>query len=661
MTTSPGRALKSVLRPGGTPAFLVLSVAVGVLVGLAASVLILALDLVAERLSDLRGGSPWEPLLFVPIGLLASWLVARRFAPEVIGDGVPDTIEALALHGGRIRTRTAPMKLLATTLTLGFGGSAGREGPMVQVGGSIGSSLGRHWGVGEDQIRSLVAAGAGAAIGASFNAPIAGMFFAIEVLLRNFAVRHVNSVVLASVAAAVTSRSIVGEERILRAFPFGLADPRELILYAVLGVVAVAAGHAFLRALDALEGLDIARLPAWGVPMIGGLLVGALALVDERVLGSGQDVVASLIRLNPLEDVWWVLLLLAAGKIVATSLTIGSRGSGGAFMPSLFIGAALGAGFARLVDPVWTVTVIQPGAFSVVGMAAVFAAVARAPLTAMLIVFEITGDYGLVLPLMLVASLATFLGDRLQADGVYTMALRRRGITLSRRSEIDLLDSISVAEAQSDDASVPATMLVRELVEYLAERRSHGVAVVEDDRLVGIVTITDIARRGLEGDSTVGQIMTANPVTVAASQPVSAALERMAALGVGRLPIVRDDEPDRLVGLFKREGAVRAYQLAMGRSTDEEAALQRLRVRTHPGADFFDLTVPAGSVADGKLIREVSWPSGCTVVSVRSGSGVVVPTGDTLLAAGDILTIYGTEQGHSRLVDRLRLEVEDPR
>ncbi|HDH03085.1 MAG TPA: chloride channel protein, partial [Actinobacteria bacterium] len=362
MSLSPIRALKSVLRPGGTPAFLVLSVAVGVLVGLAAAALILALDLVGEALSELRSGAPWEPLLFVPIGLLAAWLVAQRFAPEIIGDGVPDTIEALALHGGRIKTRTAPLKLLATTLTLGLGGSAGREGPMVQVGGSIGSSLARHWGVGEDQVRSLVAAGAGAAIGASFNAPIAGMLFAMEVLLRNFAVRHVNSVVLASVAAAVTSRSIVGEERILRAFPFGLSDPRELILYAVLGVLAVVAGAAFLWALDAIEGREFVRLPKWAVPVIGGLAVGGLAMIDDRVLGSGQEVVGSLVGFDPAGGAWWGLVLLAGGKIVATVLTIGSRGSGGAFMPSLFIGAALGAGFARLVAPIWSFTILQPGA-----------------------------------------------------------------------------------------------------------------------------------------------------------------------------------------------------------------------------------------------------------------------------------------------------------
>jgi len=653
MSALPIRALKSVLRPGGTPAFLVLSVAVGVLVGLAAAILILSLDLVGEALSELRGGAPWEPLLFVPVGLLAAWLVAKRFAPEVVGDGVPDTIEALALHGGRIRTRTAPLKLLATTLTLGLGGSAGREGPMVQVGGSIGSSLGRHWGVGEDQVRSLVAAGAGAAIGASFNAPIAGMLFAIEVLLRNFAVRHVNSVVLASVAAAVTSRSIVGEERILRAFPFGLSDPRELLLYAVLGVLAVVAGVAFLRALDAIEGRDLPGLPKWAVPVIGGLAVGGLAMIDDRFLGSGQEAVGSLVGFDPVGGAWWGLMLLAGGKIVATVLTIGSRGSGGAFMPSLFIGAALGAGFARLVSPIWSITVLQPGAFSVVGMAAVFAAVARAPLTAMLIVFEITGDYGLVLPLMLVASLATVLGERFQADGVYTMALRRRGIVLGAKSEIDLLDSITVSEAMSDESKVPATMLVSELVEFLDERRSHGVAVTSGDRLLGMVTITDIARRSREEDTTVDEIMTKNPITIAASQPVSAALERMAALGVGRLPIVHDDDPERLVGLFKREGAVRAYQLAMARNTGHEVARQRLAARTHPGAEFFDLAVPVGSPADGRLIRELSWPSGSTVVSVRRGSSVAVPTGDTELVAGDVLTIYGTEQGHMRLLERI--------
>lgn len=650
--------LKTILRPGGTPAFLVLSVAVGVLVGLAASVLIVAMDFLTDLLGGLHDRQVWSPLLTVPAGLVAAWLVARRYAPEVMGDGVPETIEGLAVHGGHIKTRTAPLKLLTTTLTLGLGGSAGREGPMVQVGGSIGSSVARHWGLGEDQVRSLVAAGAGAAIGASFNAPIAGMLFAIEVLLRNFAVRHVNSIVLASVSAAVTSRSLVGAEGILRAFPYGLTDPRELILYTGLGLLAVLAGFGFLRVLDFIEAIEVKKAPRWLIPVVAGLAVGAVGMLDPRLLGTGQEVVASLVRLDPVEDVWWILFLLAIGKALVTGLTIGGRGSGGAFMPSLFIGAALGAGFARLARSVWTISFIQPGAFAVVGMAAVFAAVARAPLTAMLIVFEITGDYGLVLPLMLVASLSTFLGDRLQADGIYTMALRRRGIILGRETEVDVLDSIAVGEVMVPGHGVAPTTTVEELQELLTASRSHGTAVAEDGRLVGMVTITDLARSATAGGGTVADIMTRSPVTVSASAPVSSALERMAALGIGRLPVVDDEDPGRLVGLFKRESVVRAYQLALGRTTDHAAARQRLKIRAHPGAEFFDVTIPAGSTADGCLIREISWPAGCTVVSIRSGSAVQVPTGDTAMAAGDQLTIYGTEAGHRRILERLGLGAE---
>lgn len=658
MTSTPRRVLWAALRPGGTPAFLLLSMAVGVVVGLAASALIVSIDQVEQTLAEVRDGAPWAPLLLVPFGLLAAWFIAEQFAPEVTGDGVPNTIEALALRGGRIKTRTAPFKLLATVFTLGFGGSAGREGPIVQVGGSIGSSIARHWGVGEDQIRSLVAAGAGAAIGASFNAPIAGMLFAIEVLLRNFAVRHVNSVVLASVAAAVTSRSLVGEERILRAFPFGLADPRELLPYAGLGVLAVVASYVFLRLLDSVESIEPRRMPGWVAPVVAGLAVGGIGLIDDRLLGSGQEVVASLIRLDPLEDVWWVLLLLAVGKVIATSLTIGGRGSGGAFMPSLFIGAVLGAGYARMIDSVWTATALQPGAFSVVGMAAVFAAVARAPLTAMLIVFEITGDYGLVLPLMLVASLGTFLGDRVHPDGVYTLALRRRGISVRRSSEVDVLDAITVGEVMStEEPAVDEAMTTEELQAFLTNRRSHGVAVLSAGKLAGVVTVTDILRSGgPRPDLTVGEIMTTTPISVSASQPVSSALERMAAVGVGRLPVVADDDPSRLLGLFRREGAVQAYQLALAKSTAGEHERQRLRARIHPGAEFFDFGVPAGSMADGKLIREVSWPAGCTVVSVRRGGQISVPTGDTQLGAGDVITVFGTEQGRLRLRERLGLE-----
>lgn len=642
------------LVPGSATALLALSVAVGMAVGVAASAIIFLLETMSDWLGSLTETQRLAPLALAPLGLTAAWLITRRLAPEAAGDGVPETLVALGADRGRIRGRVAPVKAAATALTVGLGGSAGREGPMVHIGGSLGSLAARWFGLGEDQVRSLVAAGAGAGIGASFNAPIAGMLFAIEILLRNFSIRHISSVVVCSVSAAVTTRSIVGEELILRAFPFRMEEPRELVLYAALGLLAVGAGWLLLKLTSWLEDRRTFRPARWTTPVLAGLMVGGLGAAEPRLLSSGQELVAGLVRFEPEIGVWWVLGLLAAGKIFASSVTFAGRGSGGAFMPSLFIGAALGASFAHLADGFWNLSVLQPGAFAVVGMAASFSALARAPLTAIIIVFEITGDYGLVLPLMLSATLATLLGDRIHKDGIYTYGLVKKGIRLARRPEVDILDTITVGEVMSPDfPAVGPETTTAELQGLFDRLRIHGAGVVEDGRLVGIVTVTDVIRAQGPSDSVLAEdAMTRHPVTVSTGAAVSQAMERMARLGVGRLPVMAEDDPERLAGMFRREDAVTAYQRALAAEVSGQRQTQRLRARMLPGADFFEYQVGEGTALAGKKVREASWPEGCTVVSIQRGADVFVPTGETGLAGGDVLTIYGTTGGRRRLEER---------
>ena len=652
--------------------FLALSALVGVGVGVGTAGLVWSLEGVRFLIGPLldEGLAPWI-FLTVPAGLLAAWWVARTVAPEVAGDGVPEAAAALAVHGGRMRARVIPMKTLATALTLGSGGSAGREGPIVQIGGAIGSWVSTRFGLGEDQVRSLVAAGAGAGIGASFNAPIAGMLFALEVILVSFAPRHISAIVIASVTAAITSRSLVGEELSIGAGSYRMNSFSELWLYGLLALVVVAFGYLFIRLLDWAETTG-SRFPAWTRPVVAGLAVAALIYVEPNLFGTGQEVTNSLLLQEQVTaltgsggEVWWVLGLLAVGKALATSLTIASGASGGAFMPSLFMGAVVGTGFARLIQPVWGGPFeLAPGAFAVVGMAAMFAVVARAPLTSFLIVFEITGarDYDLILPLMLAATLGTFLAERFLPGSVYTQALRRRGITLRRTGDVDLLDTITVG-----DVMVPASFVatpdqsLADVEALLHTYRSHGVPVVDDGVLVGMVTISDLGRtlEPLE-DAAVGQVMTHRPVSVTPSTPVSQALERMAALGVGRLPVVSEDDPTALVGMFRREEAVRAYHEALGTTTDAELTRLRLAQRTDPGAGYHQFRVPPGSMADGRRIREVAWPEGTTLVSIRREREVMVPTGDSVLQAGDVVTAFGTPGSHQRVIARLNAGAEEP-
>ena len=673
-----------VIAERGTGEFLLLSALVGFGVGLGASGLVLLLEGIQgllqpllEPLFNAEEVGFWDPrrawiFLTVPVGLFLAWAIARRFAPEVAGDGVPEATAALAVHGGRMRKRVVPLKIMATAITVGSGGSAGREGPIVQIGAGIGSWVSARFKLGEHEVRSLVAAGAGAGIGASFNAPIAGMLFALEVILVSFAPRHMSSVVIASVVAAITSQRIVGKELALQAGTYDMKSFSELLPYAALAVVIVVIGVFFLRFLDWLEIKSERndRKLSWMKPVGAGLLVAGLIFVEPQLFGTGQEFTNALLlneRVTSITgaggDLWWVLLFLALGKAVATSLTISSGASGGAFMPSLFMGAAIGTGFARLVGPIWPAD-LEPGAFAVVGMAAMFAVVGRAPLTAILIVFEVTGarEYGLVLPLLLVATLATFLGERFHKESVYTQALKRKGIRIRPAGDVDILDTVDVGTvmARTPMLAHPNDTL-QETKERLDESRSHGVPVVEGDLLIGIVTVTDIRRSAGDREvATVREVMTPRPVTVTPSTPVSRALERMAALGIGRLPVVADDNPEEVVGMFGREQAVTAYHEALTSSTDTELHRKRLAQRTDPGAGYYDFRIPLGSMADGRHVREVSWPEGSTLVSIRRNREVLVPSGSTLLLPGDVITAFGTESSKSRMIERLNAGADEP-
>ncbi|MEA3503284.1 MAG: chloride channel protein [Actinomycetota bacterium] len=642
------RWLSDLLARRGTTAFLLAAVILGTLVGLGGAILVWAIEFSHDAfgaLDDLLGWGKWFVLVAIPIGILIAWGLDRRFGPGVASGGVTEAMVGVGLHGGYLPTRLIPTKIIATAATLGAGGSGGREGPIALIGGAIGSSFSRYTGFGQDHVRSLVAAGAGAGIGASFNAPIAGMLFAMEVILRSFSVRHLNAIVITSVIAAVTTHLLVGEERLLTSPEHDLNDPRQLILYVALALLAVLFGVLFLRVLSITSGYRLpGNLPGWLVPVGAGLGVAAIGIADPKVLGTGQVFLSGLLAAtSDTHLVWWSLFILATLKIIATSLTRAGGGSVGTFMAALFIGGSIGAGFATLVDPIWTLSEIDPGAFAVVGMAATFAAVARAPLTSVIIVFEITGDYGLVLPLMLGAALATYLGERLHTDSAYTIALTKSGIHLPTMQDIDLLDTVNVADVMAivDEEATPS-MTVTDVRTLFDRHHHHGLPVIQNDQLIGVVSLSDV--ENVDGDTglTVADVMTRNPITATPQLPVSAALARMASFGLGRLPVVDDANPTLVVGMFRRESVVRAYHHALGTATGRELYRERVRLRSQPGAAFFETSIMRASPISNQSVRDVPWPEGAILVSIRRDTSVLIPHGNTRIEPGDKLTFFGT-------------------
>ncbi|WP_418276748.1 chloride channel protein [Isoptericola jiangsuensis] len=443
---------------------------------------------------------PWFIVLAPAVGGLVYGPLLHRYAPEARGHGVPEVMLAVAHHGGRIRPRVAGVKALASAVCIGSGGSVGREGPIVQIGSALGSTIAQVLHMPLERVRVLVGAGAAAGIAATFNAPIAGVLFALELILREFSARTFGLVVLSSVTASVVARAVSGDEVLVDLPSLAITDARTYLLFALLGVLAGAAGVLFVRVLYAVEDLceKVWRGPQWARPAVGGLLVGLVLLALPQMYGVGYPALSAGVHG---EFLIGFLLLLAVAKVVAASLTLGVGGSGGVFAPSLFVGGMLGAAFGQAAQAIVPALVPSTAAFAVVGMGAVFAGTARAPLTAVIMLFELTGEYGVVLPLMLAVALAAGISHLLmRRDTVYTLKLRRRGIELDVHPADRSLQGATVAQAM--EPAPPAVSSTTPLVEAARRILSSGRAtlpVVDDGVLRGRLR-ADLAAGALESD-----------------------------------------------------------------------------------------------------------------------------------------------------------------
>jgi CIC family chloride channel protein len=421
----------------------------------------------------------------------------------------------------------------------------------------------------------------------------------------------------------------------------------------------------YLRTLEFFSAWQTTKVvPSWLTPVIGGLGVAAVGFFWPESLGTGRQFLSGLLALDsPGDLVWQTLIVIALAKMVTSALTRSSGGSAGTFMASLFIGGVLGAAFAILLDPIWHFDDLSPGAFAIVGMACAFATIARAPMTSVIIVFELTGNYELVLPLMLGAAFATYVGDRFHSESAYTMPIRRRGITLPQTEDIDLLDTVTVATVMSptDEPLRPWNTLA-DASEYFDISGHHGAAVLNDqDKLVGILTLSDISDAGGPSRSlTVSAAMSTDVITVASEMPVSNALSRMATLGVGRIPVVASDDPTEIVGMFRRDSVVKAYDSAVSMAKGRELHRERRRIRSQPGADFFEVVVPVGSSVANANVSEIHWPTNSVLVSIQRGMQVMVPHGSTTLRENDTIIAFGSPDAHEGLVRLVELQTEEP-
>ncbi|MCP3939297.1 MAG: chloride channel protein [Actinomycetia bacterium] len=495
------------------------------------------------------------------IGALLVGPMVTRWASEAKGHGVPEVIEAVAIRSGRIRARVPVVKAVASAITISSGGSAGREGPIVQIGSAIGSIITRPFKMSDRRRRTYVAAGAAAGIAAIFNAPLAGVFFALEVILRSFTARGFSTVVISAVTANAVWRVLVSDDPVLTSEVYRLEEPIELVFYGLLGIAAAVVALVFVRILYIIEDwFEESPIRPELRPVVGALVVGGIGIASVDLLGAGLEGIDKALAG---EFATATLLLLILGKILATSFTLGSGGSGGVFSPSLLIGALLGATFGDIITELFPDSSAPAGAYAVVGMAAVFAAAAQAPMSSIFIVFEMTSDFGLIMPLMLACAASTVVYTAVNPNSIYMEKIRRRHVHIEDKPDEQEMSVIPLARAaEAKYLSMFRTRTTADAVRLMKESREDFALVVAPDRsFKGVVWLDDLEEAGTGGSKQLIDVMDDEyPV----GYPDHSLADGMAQFesGVVMLPIV--DWNDRLLGVASAQSVVRAYEASRG-------------------------------------------------------------------------------------------------
>ncbi len=630
--------------------YLTIAVIVGAATGYAAVLFIYSLqevESVARYFHETYGALG----IFLALGLagMTGGPLVVYLAREARGHGVPEVIMALVVNRGRIRARVSVVKFLASALTIGAGGSAGREGPIVQIGAALGSTLGQWLAFAEERIKVLVAAGAASGIAAAFNAPIGGVIFALEVILGEFSIGYFGIVVIAAVVASVISQAYLGSAPAFHVPAYELGSPKELPLYVLVGLASALLAVLFIRMLYGMEDLfERWRIPEVLKPPIGLLLTGVIGVFYPQIFGPGLHFIGEAIAENMNLELT-VLAPLVVVKLLATSFTLGAGNSGGVFAPSLFAGAALGGSLGIMFDRFFPGLPIQPGSYALAGMAATFAGAARAPITAILIVFEMSGDYRLILPLMLSTVIGTFFAQFLMSESIYTLKLVRRGITVRHGRAIDVMQGITVEQAMHrSPRTVYADMPLPELGKAFAREHVHGFPVLNArGELVGIVALRDYEQATTREDFMrlkVRDIMTRNLVVAYPDETLWDVMRKFGIHDVSRLPVVDRNNPRRLIGLIRRRDIIRAYNMAIARRAELEQRLQERALGPVENMEYVTIELPPYSPVVGKPVRELTLPRDCVLVSIRRGRQVVVPRGDTRLQAGDRVTVFTSRE-----------------
>ncbi len=582
----------------------------------------------------------WTLFLLPVLGGLLVGLIQFYFIGVERHHGVAGIIESVALAGGRLRYWRVPAKAIASALSIGSGGSVGPEDPSVQIGANLGSMFGALMHMSEERVRTLVAAGSAAGIASAFNAPIAGVFFAVEIVLGEIGTGTLGVVVLASVIASVFTQAVAGVQPAFNVPSYSFNSFWQLPLYFILGLIAGPLSALYVRFLYWFQDFfHHMKMPDWGKPAIAGIAVGVVGLFLPQILGEGYTPIGDVLGGRGDMTIIWVLFALTIAKLVMTPVSIGGGFAGGVFAPALFIGAMLGGGFGTLAQMLFPSLNIVPAAFAMVGMAAVLAGAVHSPLTAILLLFEMTHDYRIILPLMFSVVISLLISRHFESDSVYMLGLARKGIRIERGRDVEVLERITVGEVMLENPpSLRENMTVKQAIAHMHKNHSQGLPVLTSDGvLYGILTMNDIDSAEVNEEDKIRDICRRDLLTAYPDVTIGAALRRMSIRDVGRVPVVSHKDPKKLVGFLRRSDAIRAYDLALKKHAMLRHRAHEARLGTFSGVDVQELVIQPGAQCDGRAVRDVSWPRDCVIASVRRGSRLFIPRGETILKTGDVL------------------------
>ncbi len=553
-------------------ALLIIAILIGVTTGALAVgfryLLLLATDLCWGNPFDVIGAArslPWYLVVAIPLagGLVVGPVVAF-VAPETRGAGVPEVIEAVVTREGRIRHRTTLVKLFTTVVSIGSGASVGREGPIVHMGSSVGSSIAQLTGLAAEWRRVFLACGAAAGIAATFNAPMAGMLFAAEIILVDFQVSYLSHIAISAVSATVVSHHFLGSLPAFDAPQFTLASYWEIPLYFILGTLAGFVAIGFIQAISQVENtFDRWRMPIFLRPALGGTLVGLLAVASPQVLGVGYQSINLVLSAQAAVGVMASVIVL---KLLATSLSVGAGFSGGIFAPSLVLGAMLGGLFGSLAGHLFPDLTADFPAYGLVGMGAVVAGTTLAPITAIFTIFELTYNFEIILPLMTSCIASLVVVQKYYGYSIYETKLLKKGIRIVRGHDVDLLRSMRVSEfMERDYESIREDTRLGEMIARAQDSPyPHFLVLNSRDELVGILSMRDLKTFLAEmGDLielvVASDIMTREVLCLTPRDNFETAFEVFEGKQISTLPVVDPHNPKRVLGILKKSTLLLAY------------------------------------------------------------------------------------------------------